>query len=159
MHGPAHGAAGDEPARLFVYGTLRAGEDNPMAALLRRHARHLGTGTVCGRLYAVDWYPGMTPSPSPDECVTGDLFELDPAAAAGVLAELDAYEGDTFRRQAVTVSLPGETRVSASAYLFAGSVVGLPRVAGGDWLRRGEAPRPGPESSPSAGLAPPGRRG
>jgi hypothetical protein len=33
--------------------------------------------------------------------------------------------------------MEGETRCPASAYLYAGSVAGLARVAHGDWLRQG----------------------
>ena len=113
-----------------------------MARLLRRNARYLGTGTVCARLYVVDWYPGMTVSDHAEDCVTGDVFELDPAATIDVLAALDAYEGDAFHRRIVDVSIVGETRVSAFTYLYAGSVAELPRVAHGDWLRRGKTPAP-----------------
>ena len=92
--------------------------------------------------------------------MTGDVFELDPtAAAARVLEELDAYEGAEFERVAVEVSLAGETRVSALAYLFAGSAAGLPRVAHGDWLRRPETLARSADSAASAGVAPPRGRG
>jgi len=120
-----------------VYGSLRAGQNNAMAALLRRHARHLGRGRVCGRLYEVDWYPGMVPSADGDECVAGDVFELAAETAERLLAELDAYEGDGFARAPVEVVLEDETRCAAFAYLYAGGVAGLARVAHGDWLRRG----------------------
>jgi gamma-glutamylcyclotransferase (GGCT)/AIG2-like uncharacterized protein YtfP len=140
---PANAAAaearphGDAPRRLFVYGSLRIGQENPMAGLLHRNSRHLGQGTVCGRLYVVSWYSGMVPGEAADECVTGDAFELNPDAAERVLAELDAYEGDDFERRTVEVTLEDETRVGAFAYLYAASVAGLPRVAHGDWLRQG----------------------
>ena len=128
---------GDAPPRLFVYGSLRIGQENPMAELLHRNSRHLGQGTVCGRLYVISWYGGMVPGEAADECVTGDAFELNPDSAARVLAGLDAYEGDGFERRTVEVTLDDETRVGAYAYLYAASVAGLPRVAHGDWLRRG----------------------
>ncbi|HET7229120.1 MAG TPA: gamma-glutamylcyclotransferase family protein [Longimicrobium sp.] len=136
---PAAGARplNDAPPRLFVYGSLRIGQQNPMAALLHRHARHLGAGTACGRLYAVEWYPGMVPSDVAGECVAGDVFELDAGAAERVLARLDEYEGEAFRRRVIEVAMAGETRVYAFAYLYAASVADLPRVAHGDWPRRG----------------------
>lgn len=131
------GPDGDATPRLFVYGSLRLGQTNPMAELLHRNSRHLGRGTVCGRLHVISWYGGMVPGEAPDECVTGDAFELNRDAAERVLAELDAYEGDAFERRTVEVTLEDETRVGAFAYLYAASVAGLPRVAHGDWLRRG----------------------
>lgn len=147
------------PPRLFVYGSLRAGETNEMAALLHARSTHLGRGAVCGRLYAVDWYPGMVRSDDANDCVTGDVFELEPSSADRVLAKLDAYEGDGFARRVVRVRVDGETPVSAFAYLFAGSVAGLPRVAHGDWTRRGESASPRGDPSPERSLAPPVERG
>ncbi|HEV7714017.1 MAG TPA: gamma-glutamylcyclotransferase family protein, partial [Steroidobacteraceae bacterium] len=124
------------PPRLFVYGSLRTGQANPVAALLHGHARHLGPGTVCARLYVVSWYGGMVPSDAAEDRVHGDVFELAAETAERVLAELDAYEGDGFARTPVEVAMGGETRVAAFAYLYAGSVAGLARMAHGDWLRR-----------------------
>lgn len=123
--------------RLFVYGSLRVGQDNPMAIRLHRQARYAGTGTVRGCLYEVDWYPGLVLDAASDERVVGDVVELAPAGAGRLLAQLDEYEGKAFRRQAVEVTLADETRVSAFAYTYAASVAGLPRVARGDWLWRG----------------------
>jgi gamma-glutamylcyclotransferase (GGCT)/AIG2-like uncharacterized protein YtfP len=120
-----------------VYGSLRLGQQNPVAALLHRHARHLGPGTVHGRLYVVSWYSGMVAGHADEDVVHGDLFELAAETAEHVVARLDAYEGDGFERRPVEVAIGGETRCPAFAYLYAGSVAGLARVAHGDWLRRG----------------------
>ena len=124
-----------DPQRLFVYGTLRAGETGEMAALLHRHARHLGEGTIRACLYAVSWYSVAAPCDEPDARVHGDVFELDPAAAGPVLAALDAYEGDGFRLREVEVRMADETSLGAQAYLSAASVAGLRRIVHGDWRR------------------------
>jgi len=126
---------GDVPARLFVYGSLRRGEENEMAALLHRHSRWLGAGTIRARLYAISWYSGAVASDDAADAVHGDVFELGPAHAGEVMARLDAYEGADFARRPVEVAI-GETRVAADAYLYAASVAGLPWIAHGDWLRR-----------------------
>jgi gamma-glutamylcyclotransferase (GGCT)/AIG2-like uncharacterized protein YtfP len=128
--------AEEAPPWLFVYGTLRRGEANPMAALLHRHADHLGEGTVRGRLYAVAWYPALVEADDPGEVVRGDLFALHPESSDDVFAALDEYEGPGFERRPVWVMMADETRVRASAYLYAASVAGLQRVPSGDWLRR-----------------------
>lgn len=127
----AGGPEPDAPPRLFVYGTLRHGQRNPMAALLHRHSRYLGRGTVCARLYAVGGYTAIVPGEAPDECVTGDVFELHRGEAERLIAELDAYEGDGYVRRGVEVAMADETRVGAFAYLYAASVAGLPRVTQG----------------------------
>jgi gamma-glutamylcyclotransferase (GGCT)/AIG2-like uncharacterized protein YtfP len=125
----------DPSARLFVYGSLRQGESGEMAALLHRHARHLGAGTIRAGLYAVSWYSVAAPCGDADAVVHGDVFELDPAAAVEVLAALDAYEGSGFRLTEVEVRMADETSVAARAYLSAASVAGLRRIEHGDWRR------------------------
>lgn len=133
----ADGAPAPDAPRLFVYGTLRHGQVNPMAARLHRHSRFLGRGTVCARLYAVGGYTAIVPGEAPDECVAGDVFELDADATERLIAELDAYEGDGYVRRVVEVAMADETRARAFAYLYAASVAGLPRVAQDDQARRG----------------------
>jgi gamma-glutamylcyclotransferase (GGCT)/AIG2-like uncharacterized protein YtfP len=128
-----------DPPRLFVYGSLRAGEPGPVAALLHRHARHLGAGTIRAGLYALSWYSIAAPCDEPDAVVHGDVFEIDATRADEVLAALDAYEGSEFRRTAVEVAMEGETSVAAEAYLCAASVAGLRRIGHGDWRRERDA--------------------
>jgi len=139
--GTAGAAAGsDDPLpRLFVYGSLRAGEDNEMARLLHAHARHLGEGTIRAGLYAVSWYSIAAPCDEPDAVVHGDVFEISPGTSDEVLAALDAYEGSEFRRTAVEVRMADETSVAAQAYLCAASVAGLRRIEHGDWRRERDA--------------------
>jgi gamma-glutamylcyclotransferase (GGCT)/AIG2-like uncharacterized protein YtfP len=135
----AGAGSGDPPPRLFVYGSLRAGEPGPMAALLHGHARHLGAGTIRAALYAVSWYSIAAPSDETGAVVHGDLFELDQGAADEVLARLDEYEGADFVRTEVAVKLGDETSTPAEAYLCAASVAGLRRIEHGDWRREREA--------------------
>ena len=135
----AAAGSNDPPPRLFVYGSLRAGEAGEMAALLHQSARHLGEGTIRAGLYAVSWYSIAAPCDEPGAVVHGDVFALDAAVAKGVLAALDAYEGGEFRRTAVEVRMDDETSVAAQAYLCAASVAGLRRIEHGDWRREREA--------------------
>lgn len=134
--------------RLFVYGTLRAGETEEMAALLHRHARHLGAGTIRAGLYAMAGYSVAAPCDEPNAVVHGDVFELHPEAATPVLAGLDAYEGDGYRRVEVEVAMADETSVEAEAYLCAASVEGLRRIVHGDWRREREAGGGAPLANP-----------
>jgi gamma-glutamylcyclotransferase (GGCT)/AIG2-like uncharacterized protein YtfP len=125
----------DLPRRLFVYGSLRAGEENAMARLLHRQSTYLGEGTIRARLYVWGGYGAAVASGDPDDAVHGDVFELDPASAGETMAALDAYEGDDYALREVEVAL-GETNVRAHAYLFAASVAGLPWMAHGRWPRQ-----------------------
>lgn len=128
-HGPG--------VRLFVYGTLRAGQDNPMAAFLQRRARLLGSGTMRGRLYDFGWHPSAVASGDDADVVRGDVFELTDEAADEVIARLDEYEGSAFARREVEATLADGARTVCWMYLYTGAVDGRRRIASGDWLRRG----------------------
>ncbi|HEX2203511.1 MAG TPA: gamma-glutamylcyclotransferase family protein [Longimicrobium sp.] len=122
------------PQRLFVYGTLRASQANPMARLLRGHADLLGEGTTRARLHDLGEYPGAVASPDAADRVHGDVFALREPHADEVLAALDAYEGEAFERTEVEVALDSGAEVACWTYLFTGSVEGRPRIASGDYL-------------------------
>jgi gamma-glutamylcyclotransferase (GGCT)/AIG2-like uncharacterized protein YtfP len=119
--------------RLFVYGTLRAGEENPFAALLRRSAVLLGRATIQGRLYAFGWHPSLVPSDDPADRVVGDVFEIRESEAESLIATLDEYEGPGFPRRQVEARLEDGRVVACWAYFYAGSVEGRERIASGEW--------------------------
>lgn len=123
---------------LFVYGTLRAGFDGPMARRLRSEARLIGRGRAMGALYRITDYPGFVPGQ--DGWVRGDLFALKDTEAT--LAWLDDYEEcaanfpepHEYRRARLSVEGPGGP-VEAWAYLYARDVGGLTRITSGDFLK------------------------
>ncbi|NWK96820.1 gamma-glutamylcyclotransferase [Sphingobium lactosutens] len=127
---------------LFVYGTLRAGFDGPMARRLRREARHVGPARATGALYWVADYPGFVPEG--DGRVAGDLFALDNAAAT--LGWLDLYEEcapsfpapHEYRRERMAVAGP-EGPVEAWVYVYARATAGLERIISGDFLSDGQS--------------------
>lgn len=127
----------ENPALLFVYGTLRPGFDGPMVAWLRGVARPAGAGQARGRLYRVDGYPGFVPGEG--GAVLGDLFALpDPGA---ILARLDEHEQCSadwpepheYRRVVLSVETP-DGPVRAWVYAYAHDVAGLLPIPGGDYL-------------------------
>src|SRR4030081_3894804 len=79
------------PNLLFVYGTLRAGFDHPMAKLLSHDADFLGPARCQGRLYLVKHYPGLVLSDEPGDVVFGELVRLHTPQAS--LITFDDYEG------------------------------------------------------------------
>jgi gamma-glutamylcyclotransferase (GGCT)/AIG2-like uncharacterized protein YtfP len=84
---------------LFVYGTLLSTADHPMGRRLRREARLVGPATFRGRLYRVDWYPGVIDGDDGD-VVHGELYRLaDPESA---FVWLDEFEGVTRGASSVT---------------------------------------------------------
>lgn len=117
---------------LWVYGTLRPSCVNPHAALLHRGARHVGRARVQGRLYRIDWYPGMRLGGEVEDWVVGDLFELlDPS----VIPALDEYEGSNeYQRVRAEARLESGESVECWVYEFIGEVSEPARIGSGDWL-------------------------
>jgi len=109
---------------LFVYGTLRKGGSNHhrMAG-----AMALGAATVRGRLFHVDWYPGLVLDESGIE-VRGELYEVD----AATLAALDEFEGGEYQRVRQTVDAGAP--VTAWIWEFRMPVDGLREIPSGDWF-------------------------
>ncbi len=112
--------------RLFVYGTLRAGQ--PAHNLLAGQPFLAHTRTVTGyALLDLGDYPAMI---SADEgTVVGEVYDID----ADTLKKLDAYEGFPTLYCRVEVPLVDGSR--AHAYQLVGAR-NSPRIAGGDWLGR-----------------------
>ncbi len=139
------------PEYLFVYGSLRAtppregwpGEAAAARCALMRYADHVGPGSIQGRLYDVDWYPGAVSSRTPAERVCGDVYCIRDRAA--LLSVLDAYEaaapprsvrraGAEYIRDRRSVRLADGARLSAWVYLFDAPTDGLTRVESGDYV-------------------------
>ncbi len=132
-----------DPEHIFVYGTLRADSDHPMARRLCLQARLVGKGIVPGRLYDMGWYPAAMFDGSEKRVVVGHVFALKPGGR--LLAELDDYEsGDpNYVRETVEVSLDDGRKIKAWAY----GVKQPPNtriIQGGDFIvhRNAKTPRP-----------------
>ena len=137
-------AAGNSPASpvagLFVYGTLRHGEERHPAL-----ARHIKTGgdaaSTTGTLLDLGPYPGLVVD-GPGGVVAGEFYAApDPGA---LVAELDAIEtfrgfgvpGSLYRRAIVRVRRADAGSILAWTYVYAGSRTGSRVIASGDWFDR-----------------------
>ena len=124
---------------LFVYGTLRCDTDTDMYRLLAAHATYIGTARYRGRMYRIDYYPGVVPSDEPVDTVYGEVYRL--ADTDLILAALDEYEGCSphrtgtplYVRRAECVNLEGQPLL-AWIYLYNLPVTGCERIASGDFL-------------------------
>lgn len=131
-----------DPQELFVYGTLRKGGANPMHDFLAREAEFIGMATCCGKLYRVDFYPGVVTSTTPDDLVHGEVYRLRRPAFA--LAELDRYEAcgpgfsppTEYVREVATVRLNDGREVPAWIYIYNRPVAGLELIPSGDFFAR-----------------------
>ena len=128
--------------RLFVYGTLMRGYDNPAARLLSRDATFCGEARCRGRLYLVKHYPGLVLSDDPADIVHGELFRL--RARDELLREFDMYEacGEGFAppteyiRQMLPITLRDGAASEAWTYIYNWDVARLPRIASGKFLEQ-----------------------
>ena len=127
---PVHGAAegpGDEPVRVFVYGTLQPGGE--AWHLVAPHACSVDRASVRGVLWDTGLgYPALTLDAHGSAPVPGAVVELDPDHAAQALEELDAYEGvgvGSYERRRVDL-IDGR---SVWTYVWMASVAGSRRVA------------------------------
>lgn len=125
--------------KVFVYGTLRAGEVNDLNTAAHRHGiaapTLLGTGTIAGRLYDFGTYPGLVLDPTASPAV-GDIYDV-PEALLPVLDEIEeVYPGQAslFVREEQAVLHQGQP-VDCLLYPVAdAAVTGLPCINSGDWV-------------------------
>jgi len=127
-----------DPDLLFVYGTLRRASGHRAHERLARAAEPVGEGTVAGRLYLVEDYPGLVAAPGEPARVRGEVYRL---IAASALADLDRYEGcdplaparGLYRRERAEVVLDDGRRVAAWVYVYNRPVTALRPIASGDY--------------------------
>lgn len=111
---------------VFVYGTLRRGGSN---AFRMDGAGFVAAGTVDGRLYRIDWYPGIVLDPAAGP-VRGDLFRVAPDQ----LAALDMFEGPEYRRVETVIATDGGGCETAWVWEWILPADESARIPGGDWL-------------------------
>jgi gamma-glutamylcyclotransferase (GGCT)/AIG2-like uncharacterized protein YtfP len=124
---------------LFVYGTLRS--DMSHRHVLDARAALVCEASVAGRLFDVGEYPGAVAPASPSDRVAGELYRVDDAEAAALLAELDRYEGfdprdpasSEFVRVRVAARTEGGESVEAWMYEYNRPTGELRRIDSGDY--------------------------
>lgn len=112
--------------RVFVYGTLRRGGSNHFRM---EKAGFLSPATAIGRLYQIDWYPGLVLDAAAG-VIIGEVYQVPP----DVMEELDRFEGAEYRRLQAPVRLPDGETVSAWVWEWLGPVDETRRITSGDWL-------------------------
>lgn len=124
---------------IFVYGSLRKGFSSPARGVLDDHTEFFGEATFPGKLYQIDWYPGVVPSDQPDDLVYGEVYEI--IDREEVLSKLDRYEGcsdvdptpHVFIRKKMPVQLKKGGELMAWVYLYALPVDDKVHIPSGDY--------------------------
>jgi gamma-glutamylcyclotransferase (GGCT)/AIG2-like uncharacterized protein YtfP len=120
---------------VFVYGTLRRGGSNHFRMA---GAGFISSGTIRGRMYRIDWYPGLVLDPHGDE-IQGEAYAVGPEQ----LEALDRFEGlsageiqgSEYRRVQTTVVKQDSQTLTAWVWEWLGMVDESQRLADGDWLK------------------------
>jgi gamma-glutamylcyclotransferase (GGCT)/AIG2-like uncharacterized protein YtfP len=129
-------SASPNPAAIFTYGTLMAGERNHDLLAPKVRRAH-GSARVTGAsLIHIDWYPGLVLGDGGS--VHGKLYEVDDVPAT--LEELDAYEdfmgygseGSLYRRSLIKAVTPNGSAL-AWTYVFLGDANTFPLIPSGRW--------------------------
>lgn len=131
------------PDLLFVYGTLRQGNANAMAAYVAAHAEFVAGGWFQGCMYQISDYPGVIASEQPDDRVFGEVYRLNDAQVA--LAVLDDYEecGTQYTQPAEyqrvkthILAMDGRVLEPVWIYLYQWPLVGKARIVSGDFMQQ-----------------------
>lgn len=109
---------------IFVYGSLRKGFSSPVRSVLDDHAEFIGEAIFQGKLYQIDWYPGVVSSGESNDIVYGEVYKI--IEEKVVLSTLDRYEGCTpldpkphaFVRKKMPIQLKKDGERMAWIYLY-----------------------------------------
>ena len=77
----------NSPQLVFVYGTLRRGGSNHFRMA---GAEFVAQGTITGRMYRIDWYPGLVLDDAGDE-IHGEVFSVTPDQLSALDGWLDPF--------------------------------------------------------------------
>lgn len=117
----------DSNCLIFVYGTLRAGGSNEWRM---SQAKFISKAYVLGKLYRVDWYPGLVLDSSA-YTVFGEIYFCDSI----LLAKLDDFEGQyEYRRVQTTAITENGDQMVVQVWEYRRSTRHLHEIVLGDWL-------------------------
>lgn len=133
-------------SHLFVYGTLMSQAESEVHDILTRHATLIGPATFQGTMYLIERpdgsleYPGVVPSPHPDDVVHGEIYRLD--GPKEILPRLDEYEEcaptsprpHEYRREVVDVRGPSGEAKRSFIYLYNRPTDHLPVLESGSFI-------------------------
>ncbi len=120
---------------VFIYGTLRRGGSNDFRMA---GAEFITRGTITGRMYRIDWYPGLVLDEAGGE-IHGEVYAVGPE----LLSALDVFEGlsagemqgSEYRRTQTTVIQKNSYVLTAWVWEWLGVTEESQRISAGDWLK------------------------
>lgn len=121
---------------VFVYGTLRQGDDNDIT-LLSPTPYFVGPGKVAGVMYHLGAYPGVVLTDAPQDNIVGEVYAITPELEK-VLDEIEMIypqQRDEYSKRMVVVRV-GARQLSCLFYeINPAYIIGKPVIASGDWVK------------------------
>ncbi len=133
--------------QVFVYGTLRLGDDNDITRLLPA-PRYIGNAVIAGVMYHLGAYPGVILA-SPGEGrsgagqtddagqIIGEVYAIAPALE-DKLDEIEMIypqQRDEYFKRQIQVTVDGQCLDCIVYEINPAYVLGKPVIASGDWVR------------------------
>lgn len=138
---------------FFFYGTLLAGNANPVAQAIHRLLRAAGPASIVGALHAIHdeagWFPALLAG---EGQVHGQLYETLPGFDTAALGRMDSYEdfdpadpaGSLYLRETCLATAPSGETCNVQVYRFNQPLPqGSRRIPGGDfaaWVKLEQVP-------------------
>ena len=128
--------------KIFVYGSLRSGFQQPAYEYISRYFKLIGMAKVKGHLYDMGNY-AVAKSAVKDGFIIGELYEINNEDEfSWAIEQLDDYEGvnpeenelPLYERKMVTV-YHNDEETPAWIYWYKGETAGHPIIASGDVLQ------------------------
>ncbi|PLK43617.1 MULTISPECIES: gamma-glutamylcyclotransferase [Emticicia] len=133
----------NENQYLFVYGTLLSEYGNIESHdWINQYAEPLGKAAMEGKMYMVDYYPGIIPCPSGEKYfVKGELYQLkEPDKLFSLLDKYEEYypmdpdHSEYVRKKARVILKSNQQEYEAWVYYFNQSVEDLEFMPKGDFI-------------------------
>lgn len=131
------------PARhVFVYGTLRRGDDNDITRLLPS-PQYVGDAVIAGVMYHLGAYPGVILAKRPlgQEAATGQIIGEVYAIQPALEAKLDEIEmiypqqRDEYFKRDIPVTVGGQQLDCIVYEINPAYVQNKPVIGSGDWVK------------------------
>lgn len=126
---------------LFVYGTLRSDANaDSYHQFIKPNFTRVGRATVPGRLYLIDYYPGLLPAQHASDIVVGEVHAFTGGEATLLAADTyeecapDSPQPHLYRRVRETATLKDGSTVDAWVYLYALPVDETRLIRSGNFL-------------------------
>ena len=130
------------PCHVFVYGTLRRGDDNDITGLVPA-PRYVGDAVIAGVMYHLGAYPGVTlaqPSAGQDGVtgqIIGEVYAIQPALERKLdeIEMIYPQQRDEYFKRDIKVTVGGQKLDCIVYEINPAYVQDKPVIASGDWVK------------------------